>query len=61
MASCGENETHTCNCIDKGNGDKQIASYELKVAKESAAFECKQKSLQFSGNPEYKQVECGLK
>lgn len=61
MISCGENEAHTCDCTDKGNGDKKIATYELKVAKESAAFECKQKSLQFSGNPEYKNVECTIK
>jgi hypothetical protein len=36
-----------------------IANYELQGKKESAAFECKQKGMQYSG-PEYKDVQCKL-
>ncbi|HEY9177859.1 MAG TPA: hypothetical protein VIN07_09225 [Flavipsychrobacter sp.] len=58
LASCGD-ETFTCKCTDKGDNDKSISDYEIKADdKSQAAFECKQKSLTFSGNPQYKDVQC---
>lgn len=58
FASCGE-DAYSCVCTDKGNGNAAIADYQLKGKKESAAFECKQKGLQYSG-PQYKDVQCTL-
>lgn len=58
LTACGNNE-HSCVCTDKGNGNTAIADYKLQGKKESAAFECKQKSLQYSG-PQYKDVQCAL-
>lgn len=58
LASCGDN-AHKCVCTDKGNDNAAIADYKLQGKKESAAFECKQKSLQYSG-PQYKDVQCAL-
>ena len=57
LTACGDS-VHTCNCTDtvtKAN----IANYELQGKKQSAAFECKQKGMQYSG-PEYKDVQCKL-
>lgn len=55
--SCG-NEQFTCICK---NGDKEIANYKIDAAKKStASFECNQKQLGFSGNPEFKDVQCGI-
>lgn len=58
FSSCGD-ETYTCKCTDKGDNNRSISDYEIKADdKSQAAFECKQKSLTFSGNPEYKNVQC---
>ncbi|MBZ0099090.1 MAG: hypothetical protein K8F30_08400 [Taibaiella sp.] len=58
FSSCGD-ETYTCKCTDKGDNNRAISDYEIKADdKSQAAFECKQKSLTFSGNPEYKDVQC---
>lgn len=57
LTSCGNN-SYTCSCKD---GEKEVANYKIETAKkESASFECKQKSLAFSGNPEFEKVECVL-
>lgn len=57
LTACGDS-VHTCNCTDSVT-KATIASYELQGKKESAAFECKQKGMQYSG-PEYKDVQCKL-
>lgn len=58
LTSCGD-DTYTCKCTDKGENDKAISDYEIKADdKSQAAFECKQKSLAFGGNPQYKEVQC---
>jgi hypothetical protein len=55
LTSCG-NDSYTCTCKD---GEKEIATYKIETGKkESASFECKQKSLALSGNPQYKNVQC---
>ena len=59
LTSCGA-DSYNCVCTDKGNDNAAIADYKVKGKKESAAFECKQKSLQYSG-PDYKNVQCELK
>lgn len=60
LSSCGDT-TYTCACIDKGNSDAAIASYEISTDKESSAsFECKQKGLKFEGQPQYSNVSCEL-
>lgn len=58
LASCG-GESYSCICTDKGNGNAAIADHTVKGKKESAAFECGQKELQYSG-PQYKDVQCEL-
>lgn len=58
LSSCG-GDSYSCVCTDKGNGNAAIADYTLKGKKESAAFECGQKELQYSG-PQYKDVQCDL-
>jgi len=58
FSSCGD-ETYTCKCTDKGDNNRAISDYEIKADdKSQAEFECKQKNLTFSGNPEYKNVQC---
>lgn len=59
LQSCS-NTTHTCQCTDKAKENKEIASYKLEGKKETASFECKQKTLQYSG-PAYGDVQCVLK
>jgi hypothetical protein len=57
LSACGDN-SYTCTCKD---GEKEIATYKIETGKkESAAFECKQKSLALSGNPQYKNVQCAV-
>jgi len=57
FSACGS-DSYTCTCKD---GDKEIASYKIETGKkESASFECKQKSLALSGNPQYKNVQCAV-
>lgn len=57
LSACGT-DTHTCTCKDS---DKEVATYKIETGKkESASFECKQKSLALSGNPQYKNVQCAV-
>lgn len=57
LSACGNN-SYTCTCKDS---DKEIATYKIETTKkESASFECKQKSLALSGNPQYKNVQCAV-
>jgi|GEM_PF-6187324 len=58
LSSCGS-ETYTCSC--KGNDGKEIATHKIEADKESSAsFECHQKELALSGNPEHQGVKCEL-
>lgn len=56
LISCN-NETYTCTCK---NGDAMMESHQLEMDKKSASFECKQKSLKYSGKPEFENVKCVL-
>lgn len=56
-SSCGS-EKFTCSCKSDGT---EFTVYELDAdKKESASFECKQKELTFSGNPEFKNAKCSI-
>ncbi len=58
FTSCGS-ETFTCSC--KGTDGKVIATHKIEADKRnSASFECHQKELALSGNPEYEGVKCEL-
>lgn len=58
FASCGNN-TYICTCAI---GDKTVGTYKIEASKEeTASFECGQKELQFSGNPEFDGIKCTVK
>lgn len=50
----------TCVCINEDTGDR-VASYDIATSdKDAASFECGQKQLAFSGNPEFSNVNCNV-
>lgn len=58
ITSCGSN-SYTCVCK---TDDAEIANYIIEADKEeTAAFECGQKELQFSGKPEFEGMKCTIK